>query len=628
MIIHLLDIQGWNPAIEAVETLRFTDGAGYLTHRTDDPPRVWYAPDIEQVLAFSRNVYATGTTGGRSTLGYGEIVMLNGSGEWDYLLEYGWSGRQLAMFRGDDADPKSAFELIFIGSLEQLEISLNNITVRLNDKMADLDIPIQETRYAGTNAGPEGIEGTEEDLADTVKVLLYGLCLNVRPAPVNTSKLIFQVHDGPMEAVLNVYDEGIPLGMDEITDGDMDVPASWTTGPGWTVADGAATHASGAAGDLSQALSLTVGGEFYVLTYELTASAGSVTPKLGASALSDPVGKSGRHFIRFTGAAGDLAFSASSDFEGSVDNVRLHFVEECTDLVALQSVSIGTGEYAVCLSLGLFRLGSTPAGEITADCRGDASGDGYVCTAADIAARILTTKGGLSSEDLIADSFSELAGTAPYELGVYIDSEISIPAVLDMVLDSIGGWYSITRLGRVLAGRFGLPSGDPVAEYDPSFWLADSFQKMPPHDEGGGLPVWRVTMEYGRNWTVQSGKPVGTTEFRRSRRAWLEAEYRKVSAEDETVKTAHLRAPELTFTSLLGLRADAEAEAERRLAIYFVRRDRFELTVPSAEAVHVSLGDTVRLTTDRLGLQAGKLFVVLGISENYTENETGLTVYG
>ena len=58
---------------------------------------------------------------------------------------------------------------------------------------------------------PDGVEGVEDDLKGKPKPRCYGECLNVSPPWVNTSKLIFQVHDGLIEDIVTVYDKGVAL---------------------------------------------------------------------------------------------------------------------------------------------------------------------------------------------------------------------------------------------------------------------------------------------------------------------------------------------------------------------------------------------------------------------------------
>jgi hypothetical protein len=71
-------------------------------------------------------------------------------------------------------------------------------------------MPLQTTLYAGNNALPDGVEGVA-DIAKSPKPLLYGQVFNIAPIMVNSSKLTYQINDGAIQSVGNVYDKGIAL---------------------------------------------------------------------------------------------------------------------------------------------------------------------------------------------------------------------------------------------------------------------------------------------------------------------------------------------------------------------------------------------------------------------------------
>jgi hypothetical protein len=74
--------------------------------------------------------------------------------------------------------------------------------------------------------------------------------------------------------------------------------------------------------------------------------------------------------------------------------------------------------------------------------------------------------------------------------------------------------------------------------------------------------------------------------------------------------------------------SQAAAEAARRLALFSVRRDYVNATVPLAPFMALDLGSVISLQTTRLGYGAGKLFTVTGISIDYQRNTLDLTLFG
>ncbi|WP_328716773.1 hypothetical protein VO226_16100 [Halomonas elongata] len=63
--------------------------------------------------------------------------------------------------------------------------------------------------YDGSNVLPDGLEGTEDDIAGEPKPQVWGEVRNATPVQVNTSKLIYQVSSLSDCTVTAVYDKGL-----------------------------------------------------------------------------------------------------------------------------------------------------------------------------------------------------------------------------------------------------------------------------------------------------------------------------------------------------------------------------------------------------------------------------------
>lgn len=300
-------------------------------------------------------------------------------------------------------------------------------------------------------------------------------------------------------------------------------------------------------------------------------------------------------------------------------------------VAALQAATFAAGQQATCLGSGLFRLWSKPAGAVTADVRGDASG-GYVSTVAGIMERILRTRAGYGSADLSAADFAALAVANAAEVGLFIGAgdETDMDQALDALARSIGAWWTYDRFGVVRAGRFEAPAGNPVMELTSAEILAGEdggVEQIPANDDGGGVPAYRVSLTYGRNWTVQHDNDlVGAVTD--DRRAWLTEKIRTAVAEDATVKAIHPLSPAISVETLLVETTAAEAETARLLALYKVRRQRFRVRLRPRYGLSLSLGNVVRLVVPRFGLDAGKLFTVLGLAPDFEANAVEADLYG
>jgi len=493
------------------ETLYWCSGKGFTTKTTDTPASTPIAPRIIEPANLARLVFGDGRTAGRSQVGGGELVLNNADGGLNALLDYGLDGRAISIWVGEQgAAYPSGFARVFRGTMEQPEVSATRAVVRLRDRQAELDRPIQTTKFAGTNSGATGVEGTADDLKGRPKPLAYGRCYNVAPPQVNASLLIYQVHDGAVQAIDAVYDGG---------------------------------------------LAYTLAGD-------------------------DP------------------------------------------DLATLQAATVAAGDYRTCLAEGYFRLGTLPAGLVTADVQGDATGS-YVSSVAGIVERIVTTRGGLASGDVDAAAVAALNTANSAVVGIWVDQERSILDVLDELCASIGAYYYFDTAGDLVLGRLDAPAS-------PSVTLTDveiiAIERQATRDQGRGLPAYRVILGWQRNWTVQDDVLGAVSE---ARKAWLAEAVRTVTATDVSVQTKHPLAPELRRDTLLAVSSAASAEATRLQALYGVRRDMVRCRVRlDATNAAIDLGDVVRVQTSRLGYSAGRDFVVLGVETTGARNRMTLTLWG
>jgi hypothetical protein len=494
--------------------LRFASGRGRMTGPGDVPPHTHFAPRLQQPVNFSRTLFSNARVTGGSKVGAGEMVLNNTDQGLAYLRDFGIDGRDITIRVGaQDAPYPGGFTTFLTGTAEQVEVGARTATIRLRDRLQVLSLPLQATRYAGTNALPAGAEGTADDIKGQTKPLLYGRRYQAAPVLVNTAKLTFQIHDGAIQAVDAVYDMGIAL-------------------------------------------------------------------------------------------------TAGADY---------------ANLAALEAAVPAAGTYVTCLALGLFRLGSAPAGKVTADARGDSTG-GYVSKVGEIVQRILTTRCGVAAGDIDSASFTALNTAAPGEVGFYTTSDITRQEAIDTVIASAGAWLAPTRTGVWQVGQLVAPSGTPVATFTDVEIL--SLDSRATNDDARGVPVWRVTVRY-KPYTAGAATADIAAGVTQARRAELLQPWRDTAATDTTVQAKHLLATDLVRETLLNSASDAATEASRLLALHGVRRDFVQAEVWLTEAnAAVDLGRVVRLVTPRLGYGAGRDFIVVGITADGRRQRLTLDLWG
>lgn len=321
----------------------------------------------------------------------------------------------------------------------------------------------------------------------------------------------------------------------------------------------------------------------------------------------------------------NLVFMASDGGIEAFDEVRdkgivLTPTVDVADYTALLAEALDPGEYATCLALGILRLGAAPAGEITADLRGDNSGSGYVETTAEIARRVVTSRlgaGNLSGSEIDELAVTALASAQPAPVGYGAGvQQVSARKVLDDLLGAIGGWHTFTRDGRFTVARLDLTG--TAAE---TLEVKDMAARQPPA-RVEVAPVWQVRVGWGRAWLVQTPDALAGEAENKSR--YGEA-LRFAPAQDSTIRSRHRGARVMTIEAYFWEESDAQSEAARLLALYGPDRDIWSFgRLGGLRRRYV--GDTVTLDLNRYGHP--KTMQVIGLREDFASGEGSLTLWG
>lgn len=288
----------------------------------------------------------------------------------------------------------------------------------------------------------------------------------------------------------------------------------------------------------------------------------------------------------------------------------------------LQAAVPAGGTYITCFAEGYFRLGSTAAGQITADViQGAAAGDRTV-------AQILKKIGlasGLTAGEVSAADVAALDAVNSAVVGIWIDNKDTAQSAMDQIAASIGAWYGFDGTGVLRMGVLTEPAGAPVVtlhDYD----IGADVERRPARDNG--IPAWRATVRHTRLWTVQPSDLAGAVTA--DRRAYLADAYRSEAVPDVSIKTQWLLASEIEVDSLLTSAASAATEAGRQLALQKIRRDIFDVPVDLSILSENGLKfmDVIGLQIGRFGLDAGRLFRLIGTRIELLKNRAILTVWG
>jgi hypothetical protein len=293
-----------------------------------------------------------------------------------------------------------------------------------------------------------------------------------------------------------------------------------------------------------------------------------------------------------------------------------------TSLADLLANAPAAGNFRAWLAGGLIRLGSKPA-QLTCDAsEGATSADR--CPAA-IMQRIATAPGGMSSGDINAADVTALSAAAPGECGLWCAGDETVGAVLTRFANTAGAWWGIDALGQLRMRQLAAPGSSPVLTITARNVV--SLEPIAANDDGKGLPPYRTEISYGLNHTVQAEVAGSVTA---ADAAWSAQQWRTASATDATIQTKHPLAPVRKAESLYLLEADAMAEASRQQALHGAGRLWLSLAIRlrPADITALDIGVELRLEYPRLGLDAGRNFIVMGLLPDLARNRAELILWG
>lgn len=180
------------------ETTRYVASRAYITAGTDTPASTYYEARVAGGVAVQESL---GITGGAASLSYSDIQLINSDGGLDSWLSDVFTNRALAAYLGDESWPKADFRQIYAGTIDTVDSPTpDRIVIRLGDKMQRLSSALTETKLGGTTPN-----------ADALIPLCFGECHNIAPLLTNPGTLEYAVHDGPIELIIEVRDNGVPV---------------------------------------------------------------------------------------------------------------------------------------------------------------------------------------------------------------------------------------------------------------------------------------------------------------------------------------------------------------------------------------------------------------------------------
>lgn len=183
--------------ISGVETTLYLSNRNYATGSTDTPANTTYLPYIQTSLAFNQSLSLDGTP----SLSYGDIAIDNTNGIRDTWLNYIWANRSISIYIGDTTFTRDNFTKIYSGYVSDISSSdRNTLNISIRDLLQRLNTPVTSILVGGTDQNKE-----------ILRPLCFGEVHNITPVLIDTANLIYMVHNGPIESIIEVRDNGVPL---------------------------------------------------------------------------------------------------------------------------------------------------------------------------------------------------------------------------------------------------------------------------------------------------------------------------------------------------------------------------------------------------------------------------------
>ena len=322
--------------------------------------------------------------------------------------------------------------------------------------------------------------------------------------------------------------------------------------------------------------------------------------------------------------------------DGSMQNITA--VRDSADVLTFGSSlsdpyasAPSAGTWNKILGKGLFRLGSTPVGEITCDIEGDNSGSlGYVSNAPDCHRKLITQWGGLDNVNEIDSAAYATLKALPLgtttitnvTVGYYWDSDINIDQAADEIIKGINCWGGPTRTALMTVGRI----DDPQVQSPTVAWTegdleqsSQSYTRNPM-----GLKIKEVIVGY-RKYGIELSPDQIAGVVTLANRDDFGKEYRYVKS---IVVGAPDDADTVTILTDMDSATHAQGEADRVRDFLSRQLDEVKLSLDSGTLFYwigtiVSLLISQKLqdgtTIARYNTTGGKRYVVVGISEDMGE---------
>src|SRR5471032_226664 len=262
---------------------------------------------------------------------------------------------------------------------------------------------------------------------------------------------------------------------------------------------------------------------------------------------------------------------------------------------------------------GRFTLPISPlANAVTVSVQGDNVG-GYAPRIAPLVQRIATGYGKSSDRFTLADldlaNLAAFDAAHPQVVGLYVADRTNQAQAIQQLAASVGAQELMSRTGQLRLVQVALPGTGVPVNIGPEQMAQRSLHPVQ------RLPVAAsVKIGFDKNYTVQAGL---VTSIPPEHADLYATEWLTETAVDDAVRALYrLSDDPAQIDTCLKARADAQAEAARRLALNSVPRTIYEFE-GEPDMMLLELGQAVTLTDERYAMQSGVPGVVVLLAHQW-----------
>lgn len=275
------------------------------------------------------------------------------------------------------------------------------------------------------------------------------------------------------------------------------------------------------------------------------------------------------------------------------------------------SSSPAAGYYSTCVAEGLLRFG-TVVSVPTCDVTGPVDAGTYATT---IIQYIIATRSPniFTGSDTDVASFNNVLAERPYDIGIYVQSEITCLEICQQAMQDIGGYILTNRNGDLSLGLY-----QPMDSYASTTLTCQDTEISGPTQSGELAPVRNLLVYY-----QPRTRPLGDSDISdvadEDDRESLKKPYASLDPIDAL--STQRNAVDYTFTTSLDLEA-AASDVGNDLLAYLKLSKELQIPITNKSFVYW-LGDTVLFKYPRFGFDSGGVFVkIVAIEEDFL-NESG-----